>query len=69
MNRTVRVKLVIEAILAVLVVVVVLQNLAPVSTQFLFVTVAMPKAVLLIVTLGIGFAAGLLAAGIKGKKR
>jgi len=29
----------------------------------------MPKAVLLIVTLGIGFAAGLLAAGIKGKKR
>ena len=69
MNKTVELRLVVEAILAVLVVVVVLQNLAPVSTKLLFVTVEMPKALLLIVTLGIGFAAGLLAAGIRGKKR
>jgi len=46
--------------LVVLVLIAVLQNRQTVDTKFLFATVSMPRALLLLVTLGIGFAAGVL---------
>ena len=53
-------KIILIVIVAVLTVIVVLQNTAQVETRLLFVTVAMPRAILLAVTLLIGFAIGLL---------
>lgn len=46
-------------VVAVLLVIVVLQNTQSVETKILFVTVAMPRAVLLFVTLLVGFVLGL----------
>jgi uncharacterized integral membrane protein len=45
---------------ALLVVVLILQNTESVNTRLLFVTVSMPRAVLLLTTLLVGFAAGVL---------
>jgi len=56
------------ALLAVVVVIVVLQNTGPVETRLLFATVTMPRAVLLFVTLLVGFVLGLVAAGWRGHK-
>jgi uncharacterized integral membrane protein len=50
------------SVLAVLVAVVVLQNTEAVETKILFMTVTMPRAVLLFVTAALGFAAGVLTA-------
>ncbi len=55
-------KLVIIAVLILLSAVVILQNRESVETRLLFVTLVMSKAVLLLATLLIGFAVGLLAA-------
>jgi len=55
-------KLVAVAIVAILAIIVVLQNTQAVETKLLFLTVTMPRAVLLFVTLVIGFAIGVLAA-------
>lgn len=55
-----RVKLMITGILALLVLIVILQNIDAVETQILFVTLSMPRAVLLIGTTLIGFVLGLL---------
>ena len=55
-------KLAAVAIVAVLGIIVVLQNTQAVETKLLFVTVTMPRAVLLFVTLVIGFVIGVLAA-------
>ncbi len=54
-----------------LVLIAVLQNRETVETKFLFATLSMPRALLLLVTLGIGFAAGLLASTkiLPGKAR
>lgn len=57
-----RTKTVIAAIIVVLVIVVVLQNTQAVETKLLFLSVTMPRALLLFVTLVVGFAAGFLAA-------
>ena len=54
------VKTVIAAILVILVVIVILQNMESVETRFLFATVAMPRAVLLIITLLVGFGVGVV---------
>ena len=62
-------KLVVIAILAVLTAVVVLQNTQPVETRVFFATVTMPRAVLLLVTVVIGFALGVLVSLTVPKKK
>jgi len=64
----VRAKLITAFILVAVVIVVVLQNTQPVETKFLFMTMIMPRAALLGITLLIGFASGiLLALGLSAK--
>jgi len=53
-------KLVTGTILALLVAILILQNSASVETRFLFWTLTMPRAVLLVGTLLIGFALGVI---------
>jgi uncharacterized integral membrane protein len=53
---------------AILVVVIVVQNTEAVETRLLFVTVSMPRAVLLFTTTLLGFVIGLLAAWRLGRK-
>jgi lipopolysaccharide assembly protein A len=63
-----RIKLVVLLLLAVLAVVLILQNTQGVTTRLLFVTVSMPLAALLALTLLIGFAGGVLVALKVGKR-
>lgn len=49
-------------ILAVVVAVLILQNTEPVETRLLFATVEMPRALLLLTTVLVGFALGILTA-------
>lgn len=58
-----RFKLIIAAIIALLAIVVVIQNTQTVETKLLFVTVSMPRALLLLVTLLVGFVLGILWTG------
>ena len=58
-------------VLAVLGIVIILQNTAPVETELVFVTVTMPRAVLLFFAILVGFALGILVCmsfSKKGKK-
>lgn len=55
-----RFKLVSIAVLVGLGVIIILQNTQPVETRILFMTITMPRAVLLMVTTLIGFALGVL---------
>lgn len=55
-----KLKLVGALVLAILAVVIVLQNTASVETKILFQTVTMPRAVLLLIATMIGFALGVL---------
>jgi uncharacterized integral membrane protein len=64
-----RAKLIITAILALLLLIVVLQNTQAVETKILFISFAMPRAVLLFGTAIIGFVLGVLVAFRAGKKR
>ena len=65
----VRVKLITALVLVALVIVVVLQNTQPVETKFLFVTLTMPRAALLGITMLIGMAVGILIAlGLSARK-
>ncbi len=57
-----RTKLIIAGILALLVLIVILQNTAAVETRIFFVTITMPRAVLLIGTTLVGFILGVLMA-------
>jgi uncharacterized integral membrane protein len=63
-----KLKIAVAAIVAVLLIIVILQNTQQVETRLLFVTIAMPRAVLLITALVVGFVIGLLAAGRLSKK-
>jgi uncharacterized integral membrane protein len=54
---------------AVLVLVIVLQNTQAVDTKILFITVTMPRAILLFVAALVGFVIGLIAAGGKSKSK
>jgi len=54
--------LVILIFLTVLVLALIIQNTETVDTKLLFITLSMPRAVLLLITSGIGFAAGLITA-------
>jgi putative membrane protein len=56
-----RSKMIVVGVLALLVLIVILQNTAAVETKILFVTLTMPRAVLLIGTTLVGFVVGLLA--------
>jgi uncharacterized integral membrane protein len=58
-----KLKLIAIGVLALLVLVVVLQNTQAVETKLLFLTLTMPNAALLFGTLIIGFAIGVLTAG------
>ena len=63
-KRTInKMKFVAIAVIALVVVIVVLQNTQAVETKLLFLTVTMPNAALLFGTLIIGFAIGVLTAG------
>lgn len=53
---------------AILVIVIVLQNTQAVDTKLLFITVTMPRAVLLFVALLAGFVLGIVAANRFGSK-
>jgi uncharacterized integral membrane protein len=55
-------KTAIISILVILVIIIVLQNTQSVETKFLFMSVTMPRAVLLVVTFLLGFAVGIIAA-------
>lgn len=55
-----KIRLVSVLVLAILVVIVVLQNTGAVETRLLFATVIMPRALLLFTTALIGFALGIL---------
>ena len=57
-----RARIIIAIVVAVLVIIVVLQNTQTVETKLLLVTITMPRAVLLFVTLLVGFALGLITA-------
>ncbi len=63
-------KMIIVATLALVVLIVVLQNTESVETRLLFTTITMPRAALLFGTLLVGFAMGVLAAGrVVGKAK
>jgi uncharacterized integral membrane protein len=62
-------KIILIALACILMLVIVFQNTAPVETKLLFVTVTMPRAVLLAVLGGMGFVAGLLTAASMGRKK
>jgi putative membrane protein len=57
-------KTVIIIILTLLVLIIVLQNTQPVETRLLFLTITMPKALLIIFTLLVGFAIGVIVASL-----
>ena len=62
MTTKTKVKIIGAVILAILALILILQNRASVTTQILFVEVTMPRAVLLLLTLIIGVVIGLLIA-------
>ncbi len=64
-----KVKLIALLVLAVLAAVLILQNTQMVVTRLLFVTVGMPLAALLALTLLVGFAGGVLTALTLGKRK
>jgi uncharacterized integral membrane protein len=57
-----RPRVILGVVVAVLAIIVVLQNTEDVSTRILFFSVAMPRAVLLFVTLLVGFILGMVVA-------
>jgi uncharacterized integral membrane protein len=64
-----RFKIVAIAVVATLVVVVILQNMETVNTRILFITISMPRAVLLAVMALIGFLAGVFFRGRRKKPK
>ena len=63
-----RLKIAGVALLAVLVLIVILQNTTAVETKLLFVTVTMPRAILLIVTMLIGYVLGVATVFTLGRR-
>ncbi len=62
-------KLIVIAVLAILAAIVMFQNTQSVETKILFVSIAMPRFVLLAVTALVGFAIGVLMATKKKKPK
>ena len=63
-----RAKLIAFLVLAVLGIIILLQNTETVETKVLFITMTMPRAVLLFITTMVGFALGVLVSLILSKK-
>ncbi|MFC1783236.1 LapA family protein [Planctomycetota bacterium] len=63
-----KIRNVIIVLLVVLAVIVILQNTQTVETKLLFVTVTMPRALLLMVTFLVGLAVGFILSGFWFKK-
>ena len=61
-------KLLAVAIVAILAIIVVAQNTQAVETKLLFATVIMPRAILLLIALLVGFVLGVLAAARISRK-
>ncbi len=57
-----RTKTIVLVVLAVLAVIIMLQNTQMMETRILFITISMPRALLLFVTLMVGFGLGILVA-------
>lgn len=64
-----KLKIGIATILSVLFIIIIIQNTESVSTRLLFMTVEMPRAALLFVTMLFGFVIGLLSAFTLAGKR
>lgn len=64
-----RFKLALGTILLLLTALIILQNSAPVETKFLFFSLVLPQALLLLLTTLIGFALGVIAVLLSGRKR
>jgi uncharacterized integral membrane protein len=62
-------RFIVVLVVAILVLIVILQNMEAVDTRILFVTITMPRAALLFITLVIGFIAGLILAATGGAGR
>ena len=60
-------KLISIVILVILILVIILQNTKSVETKFLFITITMPRAILLLGTALIGFALGVIFSFFTGK--
>lgn len=64
-----KIKLIVAAVIALLGIIIIVQNQEPMETKILFLTVTMPRFILLLITAMLGFAVGVLAAlGWKWKK-
>jgi uncharacterized integral membrane protein len=63
-----RFKLVSIGVLIVMGIIIILQNTQPVETRILFMTITMPRAILLMVTTLIGFALGVLVSFLFQRK-
>jgi len=61
-------RLIIVAVLVVLLVILIVQNTEAVETKILFITITLPRAILLGVTLAVGWVAGLISAEILDRK-
>ena len=62
MKHKAKIAALIAAVLVILI--LVLQNTEPVATRLLFMTVTMPRALLLVITSALGFAGGVIVAAI-----
>ncbi|AQT68043.1 putative integral membrane protein [Anaerohalosphaera lusitana] len=61
-------KTIIAAILILLTVIIIFQNIESVNTKFLFVSIKMPRALLLLITFALGTLTGLLLANKIARK-
>jgi len=64
-----KLKLISIALLAVLAIVVMFQNTTSVETKILFVSVTMPRSLLLLMTLAVGFVLGILFSLMASRKK
>ncbi len=64
-----KVKIGTAALVAIVLVIVILQNTQQVETKLLFFTITMPSAVLLFTMLAVGFVLGILAVGRWARKK
>jgi len=63
-----KVKIVLIIIISILALIIFLQNTEAVETKLLFITVTMSRALLLILTFGVGFATGLITMSYMSRK-
>ena len=66
---TTQLKIILLALLAIMIVIVILQNTAPVEAKLLLVTLTMPRAVLLLIVALAGYVLGLLTAAVLNARR